>query len=79
MYKQPCMKEKSRLFYGHIASMTFEEFSQEDNDLLNDLKSQTYNNACICDSKFKHCNRGLKLVITSLPFLAIAFIIILFE
>ncbi len=77
-FKQPGMKEKSRLFYGHIASMTFDEFCQDDNDLLNDLRSQTYTNACICDAKFKHYNRGLKKVLLALPFLAIAFVLILF-
>lgn len=77
-FKQSGMKEKSRLFYGHIASMTFDEFCQEDNNLLNDLRSQTYTNACICDAKFQHYNRGLKNVFIALPFLATAFVLILF-
>lgn len=77
-FKQPGMKEKSRLFYGHIASMSYSEFCQEDSDFLKDLQSQTYTNACICDSKFIHYNRGLKQFFIAIPFLIVAFLLILF-
>lgn len=77
-FKQPGMKEKSRLFYGHIASMAYSEFCQDEDDQLNDLSSQAYISACICDSKFKNYNKGLRLVLLALPFLALAFALILF-
>ena len=77
-FKQLGMKEKSRLFFGHIASMTYDEFSLEDNDQLNDLRSQTYTNACICDSKFKHYNVALKCSLVAIPLFTLAFILTLF-
>ncbi len=77
-FKQPGMKEKSRLFFGHIASMTYSEFCQDEYDQLNDLRSQAYINACICDYKFKNYNIGLRLVLLALPFLTLAFVLILF-
>lgn len=77
-FKQTGMKDKSRLFFGHISSMTYSEFIQEDDDQLNDLSSQAYTNACICDSKFKYYNKGLRLVLFALPFIALAFVLILF-
>lgn len=77
-FKQPGMKDKSRLFFGSIAAMSYSEFSQDENDHLNDLMSQAYSNACICDSKFKYYNKGLRLVLLALPFLTLAFVLILF-
>ena len=77
-FKQEGMIEKSGLFFGHIAQMSFSEFVEADNELLKDLQSQAYTNACICDSKFKHYNKGLQLVLFALPFLTLAFVLILF-
>ena len=77
-FKQDGMKEKSRLFYGHIAQMTYSEFTTDDDELLKDLQSQTYTNASICDSKFKHYNNGLWLVLFALPFFTLAFVLIFF-
>ena len=77
-FKQPGMKEQSRLFYGHISSMSYSEFCQEDSEIIKDLQSQTYTNACICDSKFKHYNKGLKQVFVAIFFLALVFVLILF-
>lgn len=77
-FKQPGMVEKSHLFYVHIASMTFEEFCQWNNDQLNDLRSQTYTNARICTDKFKYYKRSIISVLVALPLLTIALALILF-
>ena len=78
-FKQPGMKEKSRLFYVHIASMTYEEFCQEDNDQLNDLRSQTYTNSIICSQKFERYKAALLFTFMALPMLVAAFVLLLFN
>lgn len=77
-FQQPGMESRSLLFYKHIASMGYPEFSLAKNDRYNDLRSQTYTNACICTAKFAHYNRGLVLVLLALPFLVTAFGLYLF-
>lgn len=77
-FHQPGMEERSLLFYVHIASMNYSEYSRAENDRYNDLRSQTYTNACICTEKFKHYRVALHLVLVALPFLTTAFLLILF-
>lgn len=77
-FQQPGMEQRSHLFYGHIASMTYTEFCHTTVDKFNDLRSQVYTNSIICNDKFKHYNKGAKTIMWSLPILAIAFLLLLF-
>lgn len=77
-FKQQGMESKSLLFYKHIASMSYSDFSLSKNDIYNDLRSQTYTNACICTDKFRYYKIGLICVLVSILFLALTFILILF-
>ena len=77
-FQQPGMEKRSVLFYLHIASMNYSEFSRAENDRYNDLRSQAYVNSCICTDKFKHYRKALNLVLFALPFLTIALLLILF-
>ncbi len=77
-FKQQGMESKSLLFYKHIASMEYSEFSMAKNDRYNDLRSQIYTNAHICTDKFRYYKKGLTSIMVAIPFLVLAFVIILF-
>lgn len=77
-FQQPGMEQKSHLFYGHIASMTYDEFCHTDVDKYNDLRSQVYTNSIICSDKFKNYKIGAKAVLWALPILIVAFLLLLF-
>ena len=77
-FQQPGMEQRSHLFYGHIASMTYDEFCHTTVDKFNDLRSQVYTNSIICNDKFKNYRKGAKAIMWSLPILSIAFLLLLF-
>ena len=77
-FEQSGMEKRSLLFYVHIASMNYSDFSRAENDRYNDLRSQAYVNASICTVKFNHYRKALNLVLWALPFLTIALLLILF-
>src|SRR5690606_7602617 len=62
VYDQNRLKTNSNIFYGSIASKTFESFENESNNedeltYLNDLNSQVFINANIACEKFKHYHK----------------------
>lgn len=77
-FQQPGMEQKSHLFFGHIASMTYDEFCHTNVDKYNDLRSQVYTNSVICSDKFKNYRKGAKAVFLALPILAAAFLLLMF-
>lgn len=77
-YKNPGMVEKSRLFYGSIANMTYEEFCRDDGNFDNDLQSQIYTNSVICSQKFENYRTALRFSFGALPMLVAAFVLLLF-
>ena len=73
------MEEKSRLYYGSIAKMSYSAFLQEEGyDYDNDLSSQIYVNSKICDAKFAQYKTALMLTLIAMPQLAVAFVLLLF-
>lgn len=77
-FQQPGMEQKSHLFYGHIASMSYDEFCHSNVDKFNDMRSQVYTNSIICSDKFKNYKIGANAVLWALPILTIAFLLLLF-
>lgn len=77
-FQQPGMEQKSHLFFGHIASMTYDEFCHTDVDKYNDLLSQVYTNSVICSDKFKNYRKGAKAVFLALPILTASFLLLMF-
>lgn len=77
-FKKPGMVEKSRLFYGSIANMTYEEFCSDENNFDSDLLSQIYTNSVICSQKFENYKTALRFTFMALPLLVAAFILLLF-
>lgn len=57
----------SKIYFGHIArNKNFQQYRDKlsgttKEEYLNDLISQTYLNALVCNKKFRYYNRGLKL------------------
>lgn len=71
VYKQNGLKINSNIFFGSIASKTFDNFESECNKedeptYLNDLNSQIFINANIVSEKFTHYNRSLFWMFISL-------------
>lgn len=71
VYDQNGLKTNSNIFYGSIASKTFESFENESNNeeelaYLNDLNSQVFINANIACEKFKHYNKSVLWMFISL-------------
>lgn len=71
VYQQNGLKTSSNIFFGSIASKTFESFENESNNedeatYLNDLNSQIFINANIVSEKFKHYNKSLLWMFISL-------------
>jgi hypothetical protein len=80
VYQQNGLKTNSNIFFGSIASKTFENFENESNNeieptYLNDLNSQIFINASIITEKFKHYNNSLIWMFISLG-IFILFVII---
>lgn len=51
----------SHIFFGSISKMSYEEYVSNNNnyDYLQDLLTQVYINACICNLKFERYNKSL--------------------
>lgn len=78
-FTQEGVSAQSRLHYGCISKMTYEEYKQEEGyDYEDDLKSQIYVNSKICDAKFNWYKISLSLTFVAFPLLAIAFVLLLF-
>lgn len=70
-YKQHGLITNSNIFFGSIASKSFEKFEHASNnetesEYLKDLNSQIFINANIVTQKFKHYNRSLLWMLISL-------------
>lgn len=77
------VKKNTLIHFHHISTLSYKEFSEkidneDDNDLLEDLKSQLYINACRCDEKFNDLNRGLLFLKISLVSMVILIVSLLF-
>lgn len=71
------MVRTSNLFFGSIASRSFDDFikslnDMSENSLSMDIHSQTYINASICHTKFRNYNEGLK----NIKYALVAFIVV---
>ena len=71
VYQQKGLNTSSNIFFGSIASKSFEGFESESNNedepsYLNDINSQIYINSKIVDQKFKHYNKSLFWMFISL-------------
>jgi len=80
VYNQNGLKTESNIFFGSIASKTFENFenelnSENETSYLNDLNSQIFINANIVNEKFKYYNKSLIWMFISLG-IFILFVII---
>ena len=79
MYEEnPGLLKTSKIFYGTISDMTYDEFKTDDIDYLEDLKSQIYVNSKIAINKFNNYNEGLfwfkfLLLVTVMLLIAIVF------
>lgn len=70
-YKQNGLKTDSNIFFGSIASKTYDNFENESNNqdeltYLNDMNSQVFINANIASEKFKHYNKSVLWMFISL-------------
>ncbi|SHK26342.1 hypothetical protein [Xylanibacter ruminicola] len=79
MYQEnPGLVKTSKIFYGTISEMTYDDFKKDDMNYIEDLKSQIYVNSKIAIIKFKNYNEGLYwfkflLLVSVLLFIAIMF------
>lgn len=79
MYKEnPGLLKTSKIYYGTISDMTYDEFKKDDIDYSEDLKSQIYVNSKIAINKFNNYNEGLfwfkfLLLVTVMLLIAIMF------
>lgn len=76
--ENPGLLKTSKIFYGTISDMTYEEFKKNDIDYLDDLKSQIFVNSKIAINKFNNYNEGLfwfkfLLVVIGMLFVAVMF------
>lgn len=71
IYKQQGLKTDSNIFFGSIATKTFQNFEsanniEDDSIYLNDLNSQIFINANIVTQKFNYYNKSLLWMLISL-------------
>ena len=71
IYSQKGLITASNIFFGSIASKTFENYetscnTEDETTFLNDLNSQVFINAKIVTEKFKHYNKSLLWMFISL-------------
>jgi hypothetical protein len=71
VYQQNGLNSNSNIFFGSIASKTFDTYQNESNNedeqtYLNDLNSQVFINSNIVSEKFKHYNKSLFYMFISL-------------
>ena len=76
-FEQPGIEKNSRLFYGSIAKMKYDEFRSAINDYDNDLLSQLYINSVICNAKFDNYKIAVKFVFAAIPLLVFALLLAL--
>lgn len=74
----------SAIYFGHIAQLKDAEaykeriFSTSKEELLEDILTQIYINSGICNKKYKHYNRGLKLTVIGFVMLVIVLVVSVF-
>ncbi len=79
MYQEnPGLVKISKIFYGTISEMTYDDFKKDDMNYIEDLKSQIYVNSKIAINKFNNYNEGLfwfkfLLVVIGMLFVAVMF------
>lgn len=56
--KNPGMVQKSHIFYGSVANMSYEQFQKDEFDYNEDLRSQVFTNAKIAYTKFQNYLEG---------------------
>lgn len=56
--KNPGMVRKSHIFYGSVASMSYQQFKDDIFDYKEDLRSQVFTNAKIAYTKFQNYLKG---------------------
>lgn len=56
--KNPGMVQKSHIFYGSVANMSYEQFQKDEFDYKEDLRSQVFTNAKIAYTKFQNYLEG---------------------
>ncbi len=76
--ENPGLEKTSRIFFGTISKISYEEFKKITIKLVEDLKSQIYVNSKIATEKYDNYNKGLSwfkiaLYTTGLLFLAVMF------
>lgn len=76
--KKTGMEEKSLLYFGSIAKMTYSVFCGTENDRLNDLRTQVYINSVICAKKFENYKKALRFILWALPLLVLGSLIMQF-
>ncbi len=71
---------KSRIYFGHISTMTFEEFKNrpQDYDYEDDLLQQVHINSQICTRKFTNLRKAINYIIGMIVSCFIMYILILF-
>jgi hypothetical protein len=79
IYSQNGLQADSNIFFGSIASKTFQAFENESNIddesiYLNDLNSQIFINSNIVSEKFKNYNKSLYWMFISLGFFILSII-----
>ena len=77
-FHQDGMVEKSRIFFGSIASMSYEDFIAASDKEDNDLSTQVYTNSAICTKKFNYYNKAIVWVLVAIPTFLLSVIILLF-
>ncbi len=76
--KYPSMVKSSYIFFGSICKMSYDDFKKEDEDYLDDLRSQIYVNSKIATAKFKNYKEGLcwfrfMLLVSAMLFVSVMF------
>lgn len=74
----------SAIYFGHIAQLKDAEAYKEriastsKEELLEDILTQIYINSTICNKKYKHYNRGLKLTVMGFVMLVVVLVVSVF-
>ena len=76
--KESGLEEKSLIFYGSIAKMSYSDFCGAKNDRINDFRTQVYINSVICNKKFENYKKALRFVFWALPLLVLGSLIMFF-
>lgn len=65
IYNQDGLETNSKLFWGTVTKSSYLDFKKAisnmtEEEMINDMNSQTYIKSIICTKKFKNYNKGLK-------------------